>query len=227
MTIGTYVTLRAAISNWMGKVDLSDTGANAARTIEFIGLAENRMNRDLARVRAGEIVSTTALTTSAEAIDLPADFNGMRYLAINSSSTRELIYKNPSQLFNDFKSTAVGEPKAFTTHGKDGISEVMQCRFRPIPDAVYALIAFYYKKIVTLVGTVDATANWMLTNNPDCYLYAALLEASIWAKNDAETQKFGTLYAQALKDVKALDEARTVAGISPRARPSVRMVRGM
>lgn len=227
MSLATFINLRDGIANFTARPDFADSQVNAARTLEFISLAEARMNRDLARIAAGELVETAALTTSAEAIDLPADFNGMRFLAINGSSVDELRYKTPEVMYRDWASAAVGQPRAYTLHGKLGTSEVLQARFRPIPDAVYALIAYYYKKVATLIGGADGSSNWMLTNNPDCYLYAACIEAANWMDNEAQIAKWGKLYAQALEDVKSLDDARRVGSASPRASPGVGWKKGM
>lgn len=227
MTIATYLNLRDAIANYTVRPDFADTGANAARTPEFVSLAEVRMNRDLARIGAGELGASTAMTTTAEAIDLPADFNGFRYLAVSGSSVDELVYMPPEVMYRTYPSTAAKQPRWYTLHGKDGVSDVLQARFRPIPDGVYTLIAYYYKKVATLVGAGDGNANWMLTNNLDCYLYAACIEAANWMDDQAQITKWGSLYAQSLDNVKALDEARRVGGPSPRASPNFRMVKGM
>lgn len=227
MSIATYANLRAAVSNFSGRADLADAGSNAARTLEFITLAETRMNRDLARIAAGEIVTTSALSTTAEAIDLPADFNGFRLLAINGANTEPLTYMTPESLVQSFVSTAAGKPKAYTLHGKDGASEVVQARFRPIPDSTYTLLAYYYKKVATIVGTADGSSNWMLTNNPDCYLYAALVEVGLFYRDEERARGAMDLYNKALSDVKDLDRARRVGGGSPRASPGVRVIKGM
>lgn len=226
MSIGTYAQLRAAIANWTVRPDLADGGANASRTPEFVVNAEARMNRDLARIGAGELGATTALTTSAEAIDLPADFNGFRYLGITGNEVTELVYRPPEVLYREYPSASARQPRAYTLHGKDGASDVLQARFRPIPDGVYTLVGYYYKKLTTLIGN-DANHNWMLDNNPDAYLYSSCLEAAIWMGDEAQINRWATGYQKALDDIKALDDARRIGGSSPRSAPGIRMIRGM
>lgn len=220
MALATYGDLKSAVAGWLSRTDLT------ARIPDFVQMAEGRMNRSLARVGAGELAST-ALTVAAEAIDLPTDFNGMRLLALSTSTTTPLQFVTPEILYTMYPSTSVGMPRAYTVHGKDGISDVMQARFRPIPDGTYNLIAYYYKKIPTLVGGADGNTNWMLTNNPDCYLYATLLEASPYYRDDEHVQLWKAAYDQAMNNVFELDKARRWAGMSPRSRPAVSVIRGM
>lgn len=227
MSLSNYGDLKTRIADWLARKDLDAGGVNVNRVPEFVQLGETRMNRDLARIGAGELGASTAWTTTAEAIDLPADFNGMRYLAVNGSTVDELVYLPPEVLYREYSSTAARQPRAYTIHGKDGASDVLQARFRPIPDGVYSLIAYYYKKVSTLVGGADGGTNWMLTNNPDCYLYAALVEAAAWKRDPEAASGFFASYSKALEDVKALDEARRIGGTSPRGRPAVRMIAGM
>lgn len=70
-----------------------------------------------------------------------------------------------------------------------------------IPDFIRLTEAKLQRKFtgVTTLSTVNTT-NWMLTNNPDVYLYGALLEAQPYLMDDARiqtwTQIFTTVVAQ-------------------------------
>lgn len=219
MSFSDYGTFKASVAGYLARPDLT------ARIPDFVQLAEGRMNRVL-KIGAGEIAST-ALTVNTETIDLPTDFNAMRLLALSTSVTKPLMYMTPEILLQQFPSTSVGMPRAYTVHGKDGVSDVMQARFRPIPDGTYNLLAFYYKKIPTLVGGADAGTNWMLSNNPDLYLYATLLEATPYIHDDARIPVWEKAYSVAVGDLKAQDQDRRWAGMSLRSRPGFTMIRGM
>jgi hypothetical protein len=225
MSFANYGTFRTAVGTQLARPELAGTAGNL-KVIDAISLAEARMNRNLGALGAGELAST-ALTTNAELMDLPTDFNGMRLLALQTSVSTPLDFMTPEILLTRYPSTAVGLPRAYTIHGKDGVSDVMQARFRAIPDGTYSLLAFYYKKVATLVGGSDAGTNWMLTNNPDAYLYSTCLELAIQIQDDQQVVKYQTAYGKAMDDIKALDKQRRWSNISPRSAPAVNMIRGM
>ncbi len=228
MSITTYAELRAAIANHSGRQDFADGEVNADRTPEFVLLAEKRLDRVLRKLGGGELVETAALTTSAEAIDLPADFNAMRYLGINGSRVTELVYRTPAAMYAEYPDSGARQPRVYTLHGKgDLATNITRARFRPIPDSAYALIAYYFKRITTLVGGADGASNWMLTYNPDAYLYACLLECANYRQDAEDIQRYGQLLANAVNDIVEQDDDRRVGSSAPRAAPGVRMMRGM
>jgi hypothetical protein len=75
------------------------------------------------------------------------------------------------------------------------------------------ILLSYYGKIPSL----SAGANWLITNFPDVYLYATLLEAAPYMGNDARIDVWKQGYLQAIDTLNRVDsEARF--GSSPRAR---------
>ena len=67
MAIGTYAELQTAVANWLDRGDPTD------RIVEFIDLAEARMNRNL-RLRLMETTATGTLTAGTREYDLPTDY---------------------------------------------------------------------------------------------------------------------------------------------------------
>jgi len=57
----------------------------------------------------------------------------------------------------------------------------------------------YYAKVVALSDA--APTNTMLTNNPDIYLYGALLEAEPFLMNDARAQLWSQAFFKAIQDI--------------------------
>lgn len=225
MSLLNFGDLKTAIAGYSGRGDLTSTGANFARVLEFIDLAETRMNRDLARISAGE-VQTQQLATVAgvETVDLPQDFNGSRRMVVvDASHTWTVPYATPEELLTEFPTTAQGRPRKFTFIGKDGASDTLQAHFRPIPDAAYVLWCVYYRKVPTMVGAPDTFTNWMMTVNPDAYLYASLIEEALWEGNGVAMQQWATAYGKALEDLKGLDKKRSHSGSALRVPSMVPM----
>ena len=52
----------------------------------------------------------------------------------------------------------------------------------------------------------------MLTNNPDLYLYGALLEAEPFLMNDARVQLWANAFRQALTDLQEQDDKDSHSG---------------
>jgi hypothetical protein len=56
------------------------------------------------------------------------------------------------------------------------------------------------------------TTNWLLTSNPDIYLYGALLQAAPYLQDDARIQTWATLYERALNDSQTADDRGASSG---------------
>ena len=74
-----------------------------------------------------------------------------------------------------YGSTTTGTPEIYTIIANE-------IQLGPIPDGVQTIEMLFYKKISALSATNTTEA--MLTDNPDIYLYGALLEAEPFIMND-------------------------------------------
>jgi len=72
----------------------------------------------------------------------------------------------------------------------------------------YVLV--YHQMFPALSG--DSDTNWLTTNAPETYLWAALRHASIYTLDDAAMSKFATLYAGAVQRVNKREQAARYAG---------------
>jgi hypothetical protein len=194
MAIGTYAELQTAVANWLDRDDLTD------RIPEFIALAEAKMNRVL-RISLMENIST-ALSTVAGTKDysLPTGFTGMKEFHLTTSPLLALSYITPEMMTRTWAGSNRGRPKAFTLFSDAGVRKV---RLGPIPDVVYTTSMLYLKKIDAL--SVANPTETMLTENPDIYLYGALLEAEPFLMNDARVQLWATMLQQVAKDLQDRD----------------------
>lgn len=230
MSITNYGELRAAVANTLSRGDLATGGANVARVPEFVLFAEKRINRSLSRIGAGELGRDSSLATvlNQEWLALPADFNAARALSIiDGSSVWRLDYLTPEEQDRQYPYTSARRPRSFTVLGSDGVSDAYKAWFKPIPDGVYSLRLTYYKLLATLTSGADGGTNWFLTNYPDAYLYAALIEAANFIQDDAAVQKYAVAFDAATDSIKAMDKRRRYTGGTLVRQSSVRRIRGM
>lgn len=180
MSISNHAELVTAVENYLHRGDLSSL------IPDFISLAEAKLNRKL-RLRAMENIDTG---TVAASISLPTGFVEMKSLTITvGSSTIPLTY-SPVNGINDTAGAArrysiVGDSLYFIPNGGG---------------ETYTLT--YYKKFDALSSGV----NWLITNVPDVYLYATLLEATPYIKNDARLQTWASLLTEVVSQLVEADK---------------------
>ena len=189
MAISTYSELQTAVANWLDRDDLS------ARIPEFITLAEARFNREL-RIRKMETTTTASTVAGTRAYDLPAGWVQGRNMQLNTDPITPLEYLSPEIMDRLYAGSSSGKPLTFTIIGD-------KYHLGPSPDAVYTVELVYYKKFDAL--TDSATTNDMLTDNPDVYLYASLLEAEPFLANDQRVQLWLAAYKEAINNIQNAD----------------------
>ena len=194
MAIGTYAELQTAVANWLDRDDLTD------RIPEFIALAEAKMNRNL-RISLMENVSTDIIMAGGiRDYSLPTGFTGMKEFHLTTDPVVALSYITPEMMNRMWAGSNVGKPQAFTLFSHAGTRKI---RFGPSPDAAYTTSMLYLKKIDNL--SVTNTTEAMLTENPDIYLYGALLEAEPFLMNDARVQLWATMLEKVAQDLQERD----------------------
>ena len=194
MAIGTYAELQTAVANWLDRDDLTD------RIPEFIALAEAKMNRVL-RISLMENVSTAiTMVVGTRDYDLPAGFTGMKEFHLTTSPIVALSYITPEMMNRMWAGSNKGKPQAFTLFSDAGTRKI---KVGPAPDSAYTTSMLFLKKIDNL--SVTNTTEAMLTENPDVYLYGALLEAEPFLMNDARIQIWAGLLQQVAKDLQDRD----------------------
>lgn len=194
MALDTYANLQTAIAGWLNRADLT------AAIPDFITLAEAQISRRLLmQGPVRRMMTKAALTVATEFVDVPTDFMGVRtiYLTIGSG-TPQLQYCTPDQINQKKQATATltGDPEFFTIVGG-------QYQFFPAPSASVSGEQTYWQRIPAL--SVSNTTNWLLTINPDAYLYGALLQAAPYLKDDARVTVWGSAFETILSDICAAD----------------------
>ncbi|WP_049732859.1 phage adaptor protein [Rhizobium ecuadorense] len=163
MSISNYSELKAAISDWMARSDLS---GNAA---DFITLGEARLNRLL-----GQVATTATLSGSI----------GAQTLSIASLSVQEpqnLYYTQgetewflvPRALGTFSTTTIQGQPSMWAIEGSTISLD------RPMIEAY----SFRFVYLGRFALSDAAPTNEFLTNNPDLYLAAAIVWGCAYTKD--------------------------------------------
>lgn len=203
MAIGNYAELQAAIKSWSKRNDLDSV------IPDFITLAETRINRNI-RIRKMETRVTTSTVSTQLYYGLPTGFVQMRHFKLNTSPVTDLNYLTPERLDNLWAGSTTGKPRVYTLLGDE-------IRLGPTPDAVYTMEMLYYKKFTALSDSNTTTE--LLTDCPDIYLYAALLELSAYTEHNEGVMKWTQLFNETISAIEMEDSKDRYSGSALRTVP--------
>lgn len=203
MAIATYSDLQSSVAAWLKRSDLT------AIIPDFITLAEARIARDL-RLRKQVVSTTLSTVANTQGVSLPSDFLEAENLFLSSTSPPgALSVVTPEILDRKFPAAYVtGQPVVYTVVGD-------QILLGPTPDAVYPISLTYYQRWAALSAT---PANWLLTNHPNVYLFAALAEASGYLFNDERIPMWEAKYQADVRSLQQADDAALRSGSAMRVR---------
>lgn len=155
-----YTQIKAAVLAWM-----HDSSAEVIALIDtFIVLAEARLNRDLdARVLLKKVTGTISTT-----IAYPADYDGI-------ISLHKVISTDIYQPILPMSLSAIHQGSSGYCLTEDGIQ-------------VSSLLTGTYELAYTsaLLSIITNTTNTIATKHPDLYIYATLIEAAPWSRDEKE-----------------------------------------
>lgn len=202
MSLNTYAGLKTSIAAWLKRSDLT--------TIipDLVVLAEARIARDL-RLRRQIVSANLKLTASVQGVDLPLDWLEFENVTLNGDPPRQLTYVNIEHLDSKYPSTWTGMPAVYTLEGD-------KILFGPTPDKAYTAGVFYYGKFAAL--SADTDTNWLLTNHPSIYLFAALAEAEPYLVNDNRAVMWEAKYSKDMNELQTADDAAMFSGTALRVR---------
>lgn len=176
MALNNFANLKQAVQRFAKREDLS------AVEDDFITLAESFINKRL-RIAANNVRSTTTLTTTSRFVEKPIRFLEMRRLTIiDGDYTYDVKYRTPDQM--EIEPTK-GRPEYFTITGEIELNRV--------PSSAWTLEMSYWTRLTPL--STSNTTNNTLTNYPDIYLNAALMQVHLFARDEelAEYYKSRTI----------------------------------
>ena len=214
MAIGTYAELQTAVANWLDRGDLTD------RIKEFISLAEARMNRVL-RLQLMVNVDTTTLGGANKLVAgtrdyaLPSGYLQMIDFSLTTDPITPLTYITPENMNRMWAGSQLGIPVSYTIYSDNSSgTPTPTVKLGPSPAGAYTYSMMFYKKIEYL-GTGNTTEA-MLTDNPDIYLYGALMEAEPFLMNDQRVQLWATAYQEAVANLQEQDNKDRHSGSAMR-----------
>ncbi len=206
--IGTYAQLQTEIANWLDRTDLT------SQIPTFIELAEASFNRT---IRAPDMITKNdSYSISGQYNTLPSDTLEIIRIVVDVQPVIVLEYLTPQDL-SELRGelTGTGKPYYFTlVGGSSNQLEVLRS-----PDQTYTSSIIYYTRIPAL--TDSATTNWLLTANPDIYLFGALVEAEPYLKNDERMPLWTNRLDKALTTLRLQGERELHSGSSLRMRAQV------
>lgn len=193
MALSTYTELQASVMAWMVRTD----SVISARVPDFIRLGETRLFR---RLRLSGMISPTATLTVPAGqnwVALPDDW--LAFKRLRTAAEPKLNYLPADQLAD---LPGDGDATVYSIEGR-------RFYYGQTPGANLAFTMAYYQRPAALSTT---GSNWVLTENPDLYLYAALIEGWQFAQNSAKAGEYGTLFEKAVSDAMSADQAALISG---------------
>ena len=188
MALANYSDLITAVSNELHRSDLT------AIIPDKVTLAEVRINGDL-DARLQDTKTTLTCVANQDYVDAPTDIISIRHLSAQVTPVVTLDYVTPDQFETSFPWGSTGIPQVFTVIGS-------KLYLAPIPDSAYNLTAVYKARVPSLATN---TTTWLMSNYPNVYLYATLLEMSPYIMDDERIAMWNQAYASAIGAVNAQD----------------------
>lgn len=185
--ITTYTELQEAVASWLNRTDLS------SRIPDFIANAEARLNK---RVRHRDMETSSAVTFDADGeASLPTGYVEARMLEVDTTPKvrPEFVEPDSSEFLFRFRPFSV--PQYFTVFADT-------LKVQPAQNVTGTFS--YFEKIPAL--TDAAPGNWLLTRSPEAYLYASLVEAATFLRDNEALQTYATLLEAAVSEL--LDDGR-------------------
>jgi hypothetical protein len=191
----TYTELEAAVISWLNR---NNFAALEAEVPVFFELAQNRIDRD-PDFKMVEAMKEVTITTDVPTV--PADFNkGVSYTipsldghALTGSSVKDVKARQG----------ASGIPNRIAPVGTDFI-------FSPVPSGVYSVEIVYHPKLQH-ISTTTAT-NVLSDTHPALILFAVLLEACLWLKDDVRAAVWEGRYQTTMNDISVAEEYKRYEG---------------
>ena len=171
MGISTYTELKTAIADWLNRADLDQ------QIPDFITLAEATLNKV---VRHSRMVATSTLSIAANAqkVAAPTDMLEPIMLQVSADPDYPIEQCSVPQLImlrrNRMRNT--GTPRFFALIGRN-------IEVTPTPPSLTSIDLTYYQALPALTG--GNPTNWLLTYDPDLYLYTSLMHAAPFLKDEA------------------------------------------
>jgi len=195
MAMTNYTELQASVLAWSARADTAFT----SMVPDFIRLGEERIWRDL-RVNRMIEFGTLTILAGQNWVALPSNWVEFDSVTFDDGGQqRKLEYRSYDALLVENESAGRYYYSIKCTRLIYG--------FTPSSDT--NLDVTYFKRADPLATT---STNWLLTDSPSVYLYSALLEGAVYAKNAAKVGEYGTLFDKSMAQIQDADGSAKVSG---------------
>ena len=220
MPLDSYAGLVGVIENYLNRADLT------FQVPDFIRLGETRLDR---RLNLSENETAVILPLSGGATPLPDDYRAWRSVTgAGWPRGGQLDYMSPDQFYGyrrgpwaPYWRDEAGVPHydgsgpcGFTIVGSVPSSDLdvplsdwsfgADNPFLLVGPGGAGSVRLLYRRGIPPLGN-DRPINWLLAKAPDLYLYASLMEAAPYLRDDARITVWRAMLEEGLRDVMALD----------------------
>lgn len=184
-----YANFKLELESWLNRDGFTSL---ESKLDTFLAMGQRRIFREC-NLHAFE---ATATNTTGTSLALPADFKRAKALYIIYGGNAKEV--NGDSMLNVLKQRATGT----------GVPEVW-CRvgdtieLGPEADSDYTWYLIYYKSL-DLLGDANTT-NYFTTDEPELLLYASLLEACLWLKDDVRADVWKKKYEEVKRQLELSD----------------------
>ena len=134
-------------------------------------------------------------------VPLPSRYLAMRRVFLHADPKRRLDMFQPMDFHEKYLSTQTSTPEAFTIEGDFIV-------FGPAPQATQTVRMLYYRRPQAIASAVSR----LFTENPDLYLYNALVHASPYLNDDSRAVTWATFAQTAYDDIEKADRKDRYSG---------------
>lgn len=194
--IATYGDLKEKTAQWLNRSNLTSV------IPDFVQLAETSIRRDV-RVRVQELLITGTLT--GETLAFPTRFLDARRLVVGG---KKKTYLTPEEYTDFVAASRTGDH--FTIIGESIYV------LNAVSGDAYALL--YWQQFTSFIADTDT--NWLLTNAPEVYLWAACKHGAEYEKDFEAADRFEQKYQAAVAMLNASEKNMRYSGSALMVRTS-------
>lgn len=197
MALSNYTELQASVATWMNRSDLN------TQIVDFISIGESNIATD---IRMREMLASANLVTLplADTVALPTGWLEFKSVSI---AGKPIEYVMPEKLRRD-KVLNTGVASNYSIEGLNLLINGTQ-------SAAQTINTQYYKCLDALRVT---STNFLLTQYPQVYLYAALAQAALFMIDDPRAATWESAYKSAVAKAMASNGKALISGGSLRIR---------
>ena len=201
----TFTTLKQDVQRYLERGDTLASDPIVFEQIpRLINLAERRIAREL-KIQGFINVVTAQLLADNPVVTKPDRWRDTVSMFIGTGTnndTRSALYTRSYDYLRSYwpDATQTGEPLFYSDY------DYNHWLVAPTPDADYPIEILYYQLPPLL--TEEAQTNWLTENAPEILLYATLLEATPFLKNDERIPVWQNMYDRAAAMLNGEDLAK-------------------